>query len=104
MGLLYFRDAVGTTDSGFMGESSTFLGCRLAGAGSVKFNFIERNNNVDKHTSVTVAFTGAFKDAMQAVAGALNSDTMTVISDDVNGIHLNYPGGSFGTASVDDQV
>ena len=50
-------------------------------------------------------FSGKFKDACRAIAGALNSNTMTVVADEANGIYLHYNGGEFsGVVTVDNVV
>ena len=45
-----------------------------------------------------MSFTGTFKDACKTIAGALNSNTMTVVADEANGVYLEP---FHGTVTVD---
>ena len=81
---------------------SSLLGVKLVNASSCLFEFEPANNQSAKRTEITVSFTpGTFKQAMQAIAGALNSDTMVVVADARNNVFLEYPGGSFNGTGLD---
>ncbi len=102
--LLYFDDG-GTAgvDTAVCMPASSFLGVRLVDADSCKIKFRSAGHTAAKVTDIAIDFTGDFKEATRAIAGALNSNTMTVVGDARNGVFLNYPGGSFkGTVSVDE--
>tara|TARA_R110002167_G_scaffold62800_1_gene177242 strand:+ start:52 stop:372 length:321 start_codon:yes stop_codon:yes gene_type:complete len=101
--LLYFAEDTGAADSGAIMPASRFLGMTLVDANTAKLTFKDPTNTA-KRTLCTVDFTaGTFKEACQAIAGSLNSNTMTVVADEVNGIYLSYSGGSFsGVVVVDD--
>jgi|TARA_R100000030_G_C3161856_1_gene100996 hypothetical protein len=102
---LYFRDAdSNAADSGALLSASCFLGVHLTGAGTCQFDF-KTGDNTAKVTSIeSVTFTGAFKDLCRAIAGALNSNTMTVVGDHTNGVFLSYPGGAVtAIGNVDDK-
>jgi hypothetical protein len=101
--MLYFaEDEVGAVDTAGMYPASTFLGMELVDADSVMLTF-RAATNAAKMARITVDFSGNFKDACRAIASALNSNTMTVVADEANGIYMRYSGGSFsGVVVVDD--
>ena len=103
--LLYFaEDEVGAVDTAGTYPASTFLGMELVDADSVMLTF-RTATNAAKMANITMDFSGNFKDACRAIAGALNSNTMTVVADEANGVYLNYPGGSFnGVVAMDDET
>ena len=78
--LLYFAEDTTTADSGGLYSASSFLGMEVASATTCKLTF---------------------KDACRTIAGALNSNTMTVVADEANGVYL-HP--FFGTVTVDNVV
>lgn len=101
--LLYFAENSTAANSGAIMPASRFLGMTLIDANTALLTFKDTTNTA-KRTLCTVDFTaGTFKEACQAIAGALNSNTMTVVADEANGIYLKYAGGSFsGVVAVDD--
>ena len=89
-------------DTGACMPGNRLLGVNLVNASSCTFQFAPANNQSTKRTEITVSFTsGTFKQAMQAIAGALNSNTMVVVADARNNVFLNYAGGSFNGAGLD---
>ena len=97
---LYFHDAAAGADSASMFTAETFLGMELVDADTVKLSFKSPINTAAIDT-VTFDFSGNFKDACRAIAGALNSNTMTVFADALNDEYLGYNGGRFsGTVTV----
>tara|TARA_R100001443_G_scaffold116950_1_gene139234 strand:- start:2018 stop:2338 length:321 start_codon:yes stop_codon:yes gene_type:complete len=102
--LLYFAEDATTADSGAIMPADSFLSMELASASSVVLKF-KAATNAAGHASVTIPFSGQFKDACRAIAGALNSNTMTVVADEANGVYLSYNGGTFsGAVTVDNVV
>lgn len=102
--LLYFAEDTTAADSAALYSASSFLGMELASATTVKLTFKAATNAAAIATAV-FSFTGKFKDACRAIAGALNSNTMTVVADETNGVYLKYNGGSFfGVVTVDNVV
>jgi len=81
---------------------SRLLGVKLLDSNTCYFEFAPANNRSAHRTEVKVNFTdGTFKEAMRAVAGALNSNTMVVVADARNNVFLEYAGGSFNGQSLD---
>ena len=79
-----------------------FLGAKLLDFNTCYFEFAPANNQSAKRTEIKVNFTnGTFKEAMRAVAGALNSNTMVVVADARNNVFLEYAGGSFNSQGLD---
>jgi len=102
--LLYFAEDTTTSDSAGLYSASSFLGMELASSSTVKLTF-KAATNAAAIATVIFTFSGKFKDACRAIAGALNSNTMTVVADEANGIYLHYNGGSFsGVVTVDNVV
>ena len=102
--MLYFAEDTTTTDSAGMYAASTFLGMELVDANTVKLSFRASVNTAAIDT-IQFDFSGNFKDACRAIAGALNGNTMVVVADEANGIYLKYNGGAFsGEVTVDDVV
>ncbi len=103
--LLYFAEDDTAANSGAIMPASRFLGMTLVDSTNVKLHFASTINTT-KQTTAAFGFTaGTFKEACQAIAGALNSNTMTVVADEANGVYLNYPGGSFnGVVAMDDET
>ena len=98
--MLYFAEDTTSTDSAGMYPASTFLGMELTAADRVKLTFRASINTAAIDT-VEFDFSGNFKDACRAIAGALNGNTMVVVADEANSIYLKYNGGSFfGTVTV----
>ncbi len=98
--LLYFAEDTTTSDSGGAYSASAFLGMEVASANTAKLTF-KAATNAAAVATVIVSFTGTFKDACKTIAGALNSNTMTVVADEANGVYL-YP--FYGTVTVDNVV
>tara|TARA_R100000541_G_C1887586_1_gene83179 strand:+ start:69 stop:380 length:312 start_codon:yes stop_codon:yes gene_type:complete len=98
--LLYFAEDTTTSDSGGLFSASSFLGMEVASASTCKLTF-KAATNVAGVATVVVSFSGTFKDACKTIAGALNSNTMTVVADEANGVYL-LP--FFGTVTVDNVV
>ena len=85
--------------------ASSLVGVRLVDAESCNFIFEPVNNQTGKATICLVHFTsGTFKEAMKAVSGALNSNTMVVVGDALNNVFLEYPGGTFKAGVSVDEV
>ena len=100
--MLYFAEDATTTDSAGVYAASTFLGMELVDANTVKLSFRASVNTAAIDT-IQFDFSGNFKDACRAIAGALNGNTMVVVADEANGIYLKYNGGAFsGEVTVDD--
>jgi hypothetical protein len=99
--LLYFaEDQVTGGDTGGLFSASSFLGMEVASASTCKLTF-KAATNAAAVATVVVSFSGTFKDACKTIAGALNSNTMTVVADEANGVYL-LP--FFGTVTVDNVV
>ena len=103
--MLYFSEDVNSgVDTAAVYPASTFLGMELVDANTVKLTF-RAATNAAAISTVTFDFSGNFKDACRAIAGALNGNTMVVVADEANGIYLKYNGGAFsGVVTVDDVV
>ena len=103
--MLYFaEDASSGVDTAACYPASTFMGMELATATRVKLTF-RAATGAGAISTVAVTFSGKFADACRAIAGALNSNTMTVVADEANDIYMNYNGGEFsGVVAVDDVV
>ena len=102
--LLLFDEggAYGAADVAACMPGNRLLGVKLVNASSCMFEFAPANNRSTHRTEITVSFTsGTFKQAMQAIAGALNSNTMVVVADARNNVFLEYAGGSFNGTSLD---
>ena len=101
---LYFKDVdTDAADSGALLPMSAFLGVHLTAAGTARFDFKVGDNSAAMTSITGVTFTGAFKDLCRAIAGALNSNTMTVVGDHENSVFLSYPGGRVtAVANIDD--
>ena len=101
--LLFFREDETAADTGAIMPASAFLGMGLVDANTVQLDF-KATSGAAKITSVRFDFSGQFKEACRAIAGALNSNTMTIVADEVDGVYLSYPGGTFsGEVVVDDE-
>tara|TARA_Y100001973_G_C5169926_1_gene318424 strand:- start:1178 stop:1498 length:321 start_codon:yes stop_codon:yes gene_type:complete len=102
--LLYFAEDATTADSGAIMPADSFLAMELVDANTVILKF-KAATNAAGIASVQFDFSGTFKDACRAIAGALNSNTMTVVADEANGKYLSYNGGRFsGVVTVDNVV
>jgi hypothetical protein len=99
--LLFFAEDETGADKGAIMPASSFLGMELVDANTVKLTF-KAATNAAKVATAQFDFSGTFKDACRAIAGALNSNTMVVVADEANGKYLQYNGGSFsGVVTVD---
>ena len=100
--LLYFAEDETAADTGVALAADSFLAMELVDANTVILKF-KATNNTAAMTTAQFDFSGTFKDACRAIAGALNSNTMTVVADEANGKYLSYNGGEFsGVVVVDD--
>ena len=102
--LLYFAEDTTSSDSAGLYSASSFLGMEVTGATTCVLTF-KAATNAAAIATVTLTFSGNFKDACRGIAGALNSNTMTVVADEANGVYMSYNGGEFsGTVTVDNVV
>ena len=92
--MLYFAEDTTAGDSAGMYPASTFLGMEVVDADTVKLSFTASINTAAVDT-VQFDFSGNFKEACRAIAGALNGNTMVVVADEANSVYMRYNGGSF---------
>ena len=91
-GTLFFRDSNAGVDSGLLMPASNLLGVRLSNPNRAQFEF-RATTGVAKRTNAQVNFSGSFEELCKAVAGALNSNTMTIVADDRTSTYLSFAGG-----------
>ena len=90
--LLFFAEDETGADKGAIMPASSFLGMELVDANTVKLTF-KAATNAAKVATAQFDFSGTFKDACRAIAGALNSNTMTIVADDRTSTYLSFAGG-----------
>ena len=101
--ILYFADAaLGAGDSAGGYKASDFMGLDISGSNTARFYFKGALNSGTSSDTVTVTYSGTFKDLAIAVAGAINSKkAFYTMADDLNDIYFSYPGGTLsGTPTV----
>tara|TARA_B100000287_G_scaffold167165_1_gene157716 strand:+ start:1530 stop:1850 length:321 start_codon:yes stop_codon:yes gene_type:complete len=91
---LYFAEDTTGADSASSYSASEFLGMEPASASSAALYFKAPTNAAAVDT-VTLNFKGRFVNACKAIAGALNSNTMTVVADEANKVYMTFEGGAF---------
>tara|TARA_R100000951_G_C2636967_1_gene179607 strand:- start:1151 stop:1474 length:324 start_codon:yes stop_codon:yes gene_type:complete len=91
-GTLYFKTAGTGTNAALIMPASNLIGVRLSAANRAQFEF-RALTGAAKRTNAQVNFTGSFEELCKAVAGSLNSNTMTVVADEVNSVFLAFNGG-----------
>lgn len=101
-GTLYFKTAGTGANAALLMPASNLLGVRMSAANRAQLEFRATNGNV-KRTNAQVNYTGSFEELCKAISGALNSNTMTVVADEVDGVFLAFNGGvCTGIQGIDD--
>tara|TARA_R110000764_G_C10907076_1_gene372215 strand:+ start:100 stop:438 length:339 start_codon:yes stop_codon:yes gene_type:complete len=104
--ILYFADgALGAVDSAGGYKASDFMGLDISGSNTARFYFKGATNVASTNggsDTITVTYSGTFKDLAIAVAGAINSKkAFYTMADDLNDVYFSYPGGTLsGTPTV----
>lgn len=93
-GTLYFKTAATGSNAALIMPASNLLGIRLSAENRAQFEF-RALTGVAKRTNAQVNFTGSFEELCKAIAGSLNSNTMTVVADEVDSVFLAFNGGAF---------
>ena len=101
--ILYFADAdLDAVDSAGAYKASDFMGLDISGTDTARFYFKGSTNSGTASDTVTVTYSGAFRDLAIAVAGAINSPKpFYTMADKINSTYFSYPGGTLsGTPTV----
>ena len=93
--LFFSDDDIGTGTGTGAYHASRFMALDQTGATAATFYFKNRDWEDGEENTITVTFSGSFKDLARGVAGVINSKKAFVtMSDSHNSAYFSYAGGT----------